>query len=799
MTDAVGISPRVKDAKWFCLVGEVESGTGTILETVRIGEGCSHTFAQSGDLYVFANDVRGMTWNNRGAVALAAARAPARPLRPAARPGLVERWCRLRAFLSTTRGLLLIALLALGTPAILALAPQGRDLIRAFAEDPPGPGARWPQGMFAFTLLFLALQAWSWSRAIVVSNYGADRERWRTDPYGPVLVWAPRIVGIGPFVIAAIAAAFLSAEAWLNVAVLLALGAGFTLFVVFRPKNPAKGFAQVWMTLGFVAAFAAMIWAGFSPTTFGWWFGPAGVVFLGVGLIIPPVVTLIQSRAGLRLPVVAGALAWVALLSLWTDNHAVRTIGCDKPETCTAEIAAHRPTLEDAYGQWKARQKPAGDGSYTMVLVAAEGGASRAGNWTAEALAALHEASGERLPEHLFAISSVSGGSVGAVGYVAALDEAVRPRGETFRQPLLRLTGADALSPVLAGLLFPDLLQRVFPFGVLPDRAKALERAWEQSWCGVPNRCNPPSPDEPANPLGEAFLSLGPSKTPPGTPSGAVPETPWRPFVIVEGASEETGRRILTSKVELAGAADADDFYEIVGRDVPISTAIHNGARFPWISPAGTLVDREGNRKGHILDGGYFDPAGLEVLRELAHALSVGPAKRDTLRFVFVFIGYEAHGLLNEASKPVWINEVLAPLRGLFASRTAHGSHLRTRASKLAEEDAASQDCRPTVPGARFENRCTKFVDFQKITLFDDSCERGDPIAPPLDWALSERVRQFMRRATGMAEDVCAPAREGNPDGQASARKLAAANRTAIRRVACAVGAREACDPAPAR
>src|SRR6202012_3517682 len=100
-----------------------------------------------------------------------------------------------------------------------------------------------------------------------------------------------------------------------------------------------------------------------------------------------------------------------------------------------------------------------------------------------------------------------------------------------------------------------------------------------------------------------------------------------RPFVIVNGAGEENGKRILTSPLNLAVSpmsqpgdapiVDADNFQDRNGgRGVNASTAIHNGARFPWISPAGRLADG-----GRILDGGSFAPAGVETVRELARKI----------------------------------------------------------------------------------------------------------------------------------------------------------------------------------
>ena len=142
-----------------------------------------------------------------------------------------------------------------------------------------------------------------------------------------------------------------------------------------------------------------------------------------------------------------------------------------------------------------------------------------------------------------------------------------------------------------------------------------------------------------------------------GSVAKAVPDTrappktkPWRPILIINGASEETGRRIRTGTSHLGNAVDADDFHRIVAQDVQISTAIHNGARFPWISPAGTLT-RQGSGQGHILDGGYFDAAGVATLAELAQAIAALPGRIPS--FVFISfscsIGYDG---ATEDSRP---------------------------------------------------------------------------------------------------------------------------------------------------
>src|SRR5271157_4815128 len=130
----------------------------------------------------------------------------------------------------------------------------------------------------------------------------------------------------------------------------------------------------------------------------------------------------------------------------------------------------------------------------------------------------------------------------------------------------------------MTGMLYSDLLYRFLPLWLLPDRAETLERSWEEAWEARGANAPAPSPGT----IREPFLALAPKDG-----------EPWRPILIVQGASESGGRRALTSGVTFnCKQIDADDFLDGVGHDVAASTAILNGARFPWVSPAGTFSYR---------------------------------------------------------------------------------------------------------------------------------------------------------------------------------------------------------------
>ena len=635
LMDALQIEPRAKSERWFRLMGELEGQPGP---PFPIGAGCTHTFAHGGELVVFANDSANGYGNNHGEVTLKAERGGVAPA-PPAYVGWIGAWRRFVDAVNRTAGIPVIAALVLGVSWILVFMRQGQDLVRGIGED---NFWQFPSGLlqiaFALGLLFLALQAWSWSRLIVTSNYGFDRALWRPRW---LLEWTPRLLGVLPFAATAISLFRNPASnAWF-VAALLALALVFFVFVIWRQDIRARlvrrgggerirYFQRNWVLVGLIGAAIAMALATIFPVTFGVWLGAPAVVFFGLGFIIPVVVVAIQMGTSLRIPVVGAILVWAVLLGLWVDNHAVGRRAFAASEAGPID----RLSLEQAYAMWAGAQPGGAQAKKTMVLIASQGGASRAGYWTAAALARLREtaaAKGVDFDSHLFAISSVSGGSVGSVGYAAMRLSISDPQDLTLR--LLRFAGDNGLGPAVTGMLYPDLLQRFLPVAFLPDRAETLERSWEDAWAssGAPN----------GSAMREPFLNLAPR-----------PAEQWRPVLVVQGASENGGRRVLTSAFQFTcDQIDADDFLASQGHDIAASTAILNGARFPWISPGGTFSDKRCNAAGdvvapvkdHILDGGYFDNAGAETLREMVRAIRAlpdGSGAADKLRVVFVLIGY---------------------------------------------------------------------------------------------------------------------------------------------------------------
>ena len=349
----------------------------------------------------------------------------------------------------------------------------------------------------------------------------------------------------------------------------------------------------------------------------------------------------INHRFSVTVPYLLALLLLAAgLFARWglSDNHAVREVAAGD-RAAELERAQRRPTLEEHLAEWLAAHR-AGDAGrtqpYPLLVAAAEGGGIRAALWTALALGELQRRI-PSLPCDLFAIAGVSGGAVGAATYAAMLaDEPpdcstdpaatvlMQARAKAYKAAASAAFGQDLLAPAAAGMLFPDLLQRFLPWPWLPDRQSYLEDGWEKAWAGAAT--NMAGLDRP-------FLSLFPEE-----------QRGRLPALFLVGSEVEGGRRWIASDVRIdrntfADAADTlagteiedtDDLRGMTLKAFPVSAAAGMSARFPYVSPSGTLHFAAGTlgkrgpvqaRTFHILDGGVVEASGAATAGEILLAL----------------------------------------------------------------------------------------------------------------------------------------------------------------------------------
>jgi len=431
----------------------------------------------------------------------------------------------------------------------------------------------------------------------------------------------------------------------------------------------------------------------------------------------------LRSRLPLLAPwVLAGALA----LSPFTDNHAPsESGGLDDPVD-----VSKRPDVATAFDKWL---KTRGANSTAPVyVVATEGGGLRAAYWTAsvlERLARTDGTPGRSIADDIFAISSVSGGSVGASFWVASQQPRIcaRQAGATLDDPrwpqpdfATRTLADDHLSPSLGLLLFPDLMQRFWPIPYASaNRSRGLEERWQRIFESTAG-----------NAMSHGIDHL--------YQCDALPQ------LLLNSTVAGSGQRAVLTHLR----TDAFDNVLAFKQDSDPSTdhqslagLVHHSARFPVISPAGSVVDE---RKppvdagdphpllARLVDGGYFDNSGLVTALE---TIRIMQTKMPNLQIVLIMITDDSYPeCVRSKGEPVYCDKPTSTAKMPCPSGgTAWLNELLPIASALFEvRDAHVHDA---LDGAMRE---------VQVALFDRS-PQADEVQAPLGWALSRSVTNLMK------------------------------------------------------
>ncbi|MGH8692164.1 MAG: hypothetical protein ACREUS_14155 [Burkholderiales bacterium] len=596
--------------------------------------------------------------------------------------------------------------------AFLLLASQGEDVARALAERRSGDERSWQPFWFFAASLAWSLSAWYWARVMLFLKLPGVPEqdprllRWRT--------WVPRALGF--LATLGVAAAFYKASrgylpaehAYVRdllrfyafwcllgaVAFLVAVSLRRTLAraayrrLKVEALNLPKAEEQSYGSLSFrelglltrallaIAIFASVVLfviLSAAPNRVAPGLGSAAILLLAAAGWIAAGSTLDFVGMRLRFPVFSALLLVAVAFSFWNDNHAVRTLAEAQP--------AQRPDVKASLNAWLARHDATLKRTKERIplyLVNAEGGGIRAAYWTVTVLGEIHK----RRPgfaEHLFSLSGVSGGSLGASVFVALLAQA-RDGGAPFelKEKAQDILSEDFLSPVVAAMLYPELVQRFLFFPVAGfDRAATLERAWEGAWAQ-----HAPGRNRMQEPLDRLYDD----------------PKEWTPALFLNATWVETGKRIIAANLRVGAAKGAEDFVDIedaqaffAPRSVPLSTAAHMSARFTYVSPAGTLV-KDGRPHGRVVDGGYFENSGatttLEILKLIGQLADEDPRWQRVEPYVIhisndpVEAKYGSDSLASAPDNPTiapndFLNEALSPLWTLLNARDARGYYAR--------------------------------------------------------------------------------------------------------------------------
>lgn len=362
--------------------------------------------------------------------------------------------------------------------------------------------------------------------------------------------------------------------------------------------------------------------------------GAPALVLLAMGswIVFGGILLTYVPKALIRIP-----LTWLPLLLFvafapLNNNHRV----ADPERSARTAVGNRQPA--DAWVQSWMRTVGA-DGKRPLVLVAAAGGASRAAYWGSASLARLQELGeleGVNFADSIFAISGTSGGALGAATFVAALDARRQAADAAACTPwkLTRdFTGRDHLATPVGLMLYPDLVQRFLPVPFPgADRSLGLEQVWTQDWPKSLARQCPPREAARPNPWSEPMTALHARST----------EAEWLPLLALNATALARGQRVYQSDFVLAGGDGLDLLDPSLGLDVDritLAQAVHNSARFPYISPAAAVVFKEEHKDAdagdagrvwdRLGDGGYVEASATLMLSDLLRDLEAAGRLRN--------------------------------------------------------------------------------------------------------------------------------------------------------------------------
>jgi hypothetical protein len=429
-----------------------------------------------------------------------------------------------------------------------------------------------------------------------------------------LITWVPRLLGLIPF--AAVAIGLYKAHETVRGAGLLPEGIdaqnlavklgcidavaaiAFLVFVIFRKqlvarsirrinrRRPASGgdpgtrYMQTLVRGSLVVTVLVFAVAYFAPIFIGVGWPRAALVPVLFGILVLPLAWIARCSHKDGVPYLFFlALVCALATGLNTQFNDMRSLPSDGAPTDGRQIE-----LDDAIKRWQAANECSGQPERcpSPLIVAADGGASRAAFMTATVLGAILDRTEELQPKlagparRIFAISGVSGGAVGAAFMRAALADAAETGGAppckiarvhrtwygapssnpnsrlSWKDCLQALAAGDFLSPVFVGLAFRDnfappthlLSERLR----IRDRAVLLEQALERHYNYVTGLS------------GSDFFETGDfcADTSPkkglcrrfgywNNPELGADPAKWVPLLLLNGTSVQTGRRIITT------------------------------------------------------------------------------------------------------------------------------------------------------------------------------------------------------------------------------------------------------------
>ncbi|MEO0625153.1 MAG: hypothetical protein AAF183_23630 [Pseudomonadota bacterium] len=494
--------------------------------------------------------------------------------------------------------------------------------------------------------------------------------------------------------------------------------------------------------------------------------GPIALLGLFAALFTGLAALLSALSRAWGLPVFGAIVAVSVIVSGfdWNEHHLVRSVALGE-----ATVPEEQASVKAGFRAWWTAERSA-DCNGTVVIATAQGGGHYAAYHAASTLAQIEDtsrAAGIRFSRCLFAMSTISGGSVGAGVFAAALELLEGCKGtpadpEICRDPMRTVSAVnwvlrqDILSPLGGRLFFTDLAADVPPLGLIGngllgrfssiDRSAAME---DTLWIGL-----------------DAWrdAAFGAGDGPLLFDSGIA--TSWRPerdipALVLNTADVSTGQRLVLSPFReirigerpattgmLAHSCDQGGNGRLLVSPT-VQAAMVLSARFPAVMPPGRIPGAEGAGcpSPHVIDGGAFENSGIETARDVIDAILAPPkawqkGHPEPTRIGMLVIGFEdgdAPTPLGDGALPM--GEVLSPVQAFFFS---------WRARTVRSKELAMDRFRWTAGAA----------PYPPVSLHLARLESSEDNGYPLSWMLSARNFNRMCRDAGVISGMA----QGLPD-----------------------------------
>jgi hypothetical protein len=421
------------------------------------------------------------------------------------------------------------------------------------------------------------------------------------------------------------------------------------------------------------------------------------------------------------------------------------------------------------FNEWLDARKGNTTGKYPVFIVTAEGGGIYAASAASYFLATMQDHC-PAFAKHVFAISAVSGGSVGASLFDAALSENKTAGGEpscdkftggeNLAGRLRKVTQEDHLSPVLAYLL-PDFIRGITGGGTArkePCRDEALfnwfprDQILEKSFIYSFERSRAPD--------GGADYTICQGQAGKNMLMRQFPAT-WQndgdaPALLLNTTWVETGYRVAFSPFPLRqfGKGTLYSFADLGRPETPslIESAVIS-ARFPIVMPP-WISNLRGENRWSFVDGGYADASGATTGLELFNELkSVGGDRIDPHLVVLTDAFVEPDFKKISAS---WFDGFISPFNTILTVRELLARRAVTQAyDQLKDELVILQLDQKTFPlplGWKISELSSAIIRFTMgwPTLCDKKHDHKN------DWAVRtvndnscqlERIRALLSKA----------------------------------------------------